>query len=533
MNLSDAEIMMIEQLTYFGGVDDGDKGKTIEEILSVYTESKLAEMDNSGGIDADRAAIVRYLQSNDKLNGLVLQGTMTDDDGKTLALCFTEDIENPVEAVVAFRGTTANEWGDNVEGLNVIETERQLDAKEYIEGLPYSNITVTGHSKGGNKAMYVSICCEKVDRCIAMDAQGFSEEFIEEYESEIADRAELIKNYSVKSDYVHVLLFQIPGTEQIYCEGYRIGNSPDRHHQPFTFFQIDDSGNIICDDGIPIVVTEKNGEPIEEDPSVKMLHEFTTYILNVASDDEKEKIVNVIATAADLFMGDGHTDQELADFLLSSPDELSLVLAYLVKYMDTYDLSVEDIDELLEMLGLNSLNEYIGVDFMGERYGIAEVISLLQDNLTDGENDPLIDGLLFVISKVLKAKDIDFDLKKFWDSTEDKINSIPNVSKKEGIKEPQIKKNNKTNVTAGNTLIVDTNKLRLYADRLESVNRRLATLDKKMNELYTKVGVVDLFYLIQADLMTSYSKKIHKCGIYLDSTANAFEFTERQVKNLF
>ena len=56
---------------------------------------------------------------------------------------------------------------------------------DYIENLPYDSITVAGHSKGGNKAQYVTVLSDKVDRCISMDGQGFSQEFIDKYYAEI------------------------------------------------------------------------------------------------------------------------------------------------------------------------------------------------------------------------------------------------------------------------------------------------------------------------------------------------------------
>ena len=54
-------------------------------------------------------------------------------------------------------------------------------------------------------------------------------------------------------------------------------------------------------------------------------------------------------------------------------------------------------------------------------------------------------------------------------------------------------------------LIVDTYKLSQYAQRIDKVNRRIANLDTRLNGLYYKVGLRDLFYLMQADAMTCYS----------------------------
>ena len=591
MNLSDSEIMMLEQLAYFDNIDEGDASKTIGEILSEYKETsldlgfvdktnsndKLSYQSNTNSLNSktfdlilnegekaalesafppvssqtlsyskneaiesavkeyeERGAVIRYVTENDKMNNLVLHSTMKDADGKTLAFCFVDE-NNPDEAVVIFKGTTSKEWGDNVEGLNAVETERQLQAKEYIDGLPFESITVAGHSKGGNKAMYVAICCENVSRCVSMDGQGFSREFIEEYEPEIARRAGIIKNYSVSTDYVHVLLFQIPGSEQLYCEGYRIGNDIGGHHEPLAFFQIDSEGNIVCENGNPVVVTEKNGKPITEDPSVVMLHQFTAYVLNVAPPEDKERIVKLIATALDMALGEKRGALDIADFLLSDAEGLSLVVAYLVKYMDTYDLTVDDIDELLQMLGLKTLDEYIGVDIFGIKFGISDLLTSIQKNLTDGENDPIINAILSSPNAAFGLVGSQMpSLSDFWKSTEDKINSIPSVSKSDGIKEPQISINvSDLESIADAILRVDTAKLRSYAERLTRVNGRIVTLDKELDSLYWKVGLRDLWNLIRADLMTGSNKRILNCAKYLNETAIDFESTERKVVDQF
>ena len=528
MGISDSELMMIEQLTYFG-VDEGDVGKTIGEILSSYTDEKLAKMTAGGGKDADRAAVIRHLQENDQLNDLKLHSTMEDGDDKTLALCFTDE-DHPGEAIVAFKGTTSKEWGDNVEGLNVADTQRQLEAKAFIDELPFDNVAVVGHSKGGNKAMYVSILCDKVTKCVAMDGQGFSAEFIEKYAPQIAERSGIVKNYSIQTDYVHALLFQIPGSEQLYCEGYRIGKDAARHHEPFTFFQIDKDGNIVCENGVPVVVTEKDGVKLSEDPSVKMLHELTVFVLNVAPDGDKEKIVTLLATLADMAMSGEYSAEEIFQYLLDNSDDAALVLAYIVKYMETYDLTTDDIDALLEMLGFKELDEYFSVEVLGETYGVTDLINLIYNNLTDGKNDPLINLFFAAFDRLLESKGYKISLKDFWLATEGYVKKIPKVSKGDGRREPKVQ----PGVATGSGVItVDTAGLRYYANRLNNVNARLVKLDQRMDNLYKEVGWRDLFTLIKADLLTGYSVRIQNCKRYLEETANDFDTTERNVSNQF
>lgn len=80
---------------------------------------------------------------------------------------------------------------------------------------------------------------------------------------------------------------------------------------------------------------------------------------------------------------------------------------------------------------------------------------------------------------------------------------------------------------------IDTAKLRGYAERLGKVNQRLTTLDGRMDDLYFKVGLRDLFNLIHADLWTGSNWRITNCAKYLNETANDFEGTERNVVGQF
>ena len=76
---------------------------------------------------------------------------------------------------------------------------------------------------------------------------------------------------------------------------------------------------------------------------------------------------------------------------------------------------------------------------------------------------------------------------------------------------------------------VNTALLRSYADRLTKVNQRIVSLDRRMDALYTKVGLQDLWNLLSADIMTGYNWHITNCARYLTETADDFDTVERNI----
>ncbi len=439
MVLTDNELGMIEQLTYlngavasaagvngFSGVKGGQNNMTIAEILECFDEESLRTLEEKGDMSIgfvsakEWAGIIRYLKSS-RMKDFVLSDTMVDSDGITLALCF-EDKNSPNEAIVAFKGTSGiKEWVDNVEGLNAYDTECQKEALDFIERLPYDSITVTGHSKGGNKAMYVAITSDKVTRCVAYDGQGFSQEFIDKYWAEIQEKSGIIAAYSLSTDYVHTLLFPVPNANHIYCKGYGIANIGE-HHSANSFFMTDDNGNIIVDEnGSPIVVQ------ISEDESIVMLHEFVSFVINNADGKDKDEIIGFLSELLTMvFSGDDLKTQEIVDYCLENEDTLALIIAYLSKYMQVYNLSTDDIDNLLETLGLNELNLLLTIaDFevFGNEININFNLANLITQLIDDEEDWIYKRLLSTL-KDLFLQQYDIDIHAFWDkvnSNKDKI----------------------------------------------------------------------------------------------------------------
>ena len=85
--------------------------------------------------------------------------------------------------------------------------------------------------------------------------------------------------------------------------------------------------------------------------------------------------------------------------------------------------------------------------------------------------------------------------------------------------------------TANPQIKVDTYKLVSYAQRLQSVNRRISTLDRRLDGLYWKVGLLDLWDLMKADIMTGYSWRLLRAASYLNDTASDFNKTETELTN--
>ena len=84
--------------------------------------------------------------------------------------------------------------------------------------------------------------------------------------------------------------------------------------------------------------------------------------------------------------------------------------------------------------------------------------------------------------------------------------------------------------SANPQIVLDTYKLRNYAQRLQSVNSRVSKLDGRLDALYWKVGLFDLWNLIQADLLIGYNYRIARCVSYLNDTASDFENAESAIQ---
>ena len=420
MNITDEELLMIEHLTYLNesvAKAAGLKGIELVENRSIYTllssfdSTAIANLEAKGDEPLaaevsgyEWAQIIKYLQNNTRLNKLVLIETMETPKGVPLALCFTDGTPDTREAIIAFKGTTGgDEWSDNVEGAILRDTPDQIEALEFVQGLPYADITLTGHSKGGNKANYITILCDKVTRCVGFDPQGFSQLFLNDpkYSKRIEERASLIKNYSLSTDFVHILLYELPGAKQIFCKGFGV-DSTGQHHSPNSFFYTDYYGNLVLD-GIfefPMFV-----ESVESE-SVALLRGYVRYLLETGSEKEVKEMVDYISG---IMYRKDKGSSEMIDFAFSDYDRLSTIVGGLLSYVDKNDISDRDIENLVITL--------FGSDVVGKIVSLA-----VNQGIDDDDSDPIFTNLAwFLADKLLSLKDIDLsdiinrsDFNKLW-----------------------------------------------------------------------------------------------------------------------
>ena len=82
-------------------------------------------------------------------------------------------------------------------------------------------------------------------------------------------------------------------------------------------------------------------------------------------------------------------------------------------------------------------------------------------------------------------------------------------------------------------ITIDTYKMKIYSQRIQTINNRLSKLDERIDSLYWKVGLLDLWNLMKSDFNISWSYRLSRCVSYLSDTATEFENVETAIiKNL-
>ena len=287
------ELLLIENLTYLDDIPPMSKvihhnGETVKELLETIDFELIDDEKYYAsfmpGIDW------KHMINAIKLNKRIMDAKIIDSHldqafGGGLGLSAIFVNEEMKEAVVAYRGTAAAEWTDDFLGANQIDSLQQINALEWYKAVYEKHnlkdyyVTVIGHSKGGNKAKYITILNNTVDRCVSFDGQGFSDKFMDYYKKEIVERQSVIENHNIDFDYVNILMNDI-GQKTFYC-GFNYGAGGfAESHCPNTFFDFIDDHNYR-------MVVNPNGQR----PEMQILNQFINSMIRSA-DNDKERSKN-------------------------------------------------------------------------------------------------------------------------------------------------------------------------------------------------------------------------------------------------
>lgn len=358
--LSVEEVLVLNNLMYMNGNDPFKdikeyQGKTIGDLVSDINTGKIkiSEEYTTFTTGEEWKNIIEYVRSNEKLQNTKIEACYDDGNGGRSVL-FHNTTDN--EAIAVYRGTgSGKEWKDNFEGGSLtdqtdqVSTAQQEGALEWFRSQnldQYDSVTVSGHSKGGNKAKYVTLMDDSVDRCLSFDGQGFSDEFVNKYQEKIAQNQYKIQNHNIAGDYVNILLNDVG--ERFYYEGYNYGDGKFiENHCPNTYMKFDENGNFVM-------------VPTEQNQDVQNLDYFLNNYLRTLSPEERYETMQLIGTLVESAQN-GSSINELLDIFLEGnyTDRAASLVAYFIKYAQEKPEIANSIRNILKEMGYEEFIKYV------------------------------------------------------------------------------------------------------------------------------------------------------------------------------
>ena len=209
--LTQEQLLLLNNLMYYDAPKDA---VTVADIAN-YAKHNTNTAKLSGGFEKHPDQMVEIadaILSDEKLSSLRVVGSTNKNN--VSAKCFVDPDTH--EATIAIRGTggSYDAWKDNVVGGYETDTECQKTIDSFVKemGNKYDDITITGHSKGGNLAQYATVKNgDEIDRCVSFDGQGFNKDFIEANKDAIEANKDKIVSVNAYNDYVNILLHPIAG----------------------------------------------------------------------------------------------------------------------------------------------------------------------------------------------------------------------------------------------------------------------------------------------------------------------------------
>ena len=251
----------------------GTQDLTLKEIVdNPVFQDRLTKAIEEGVVTKQYKEILENAVQTPDIGNIKLRDQSMKDgkfDMKHLIAATFEDTEGNL--IVAYRGTGDGKWVDNGVGM-VSDSQVQNYALEYFDYVASENpdkvIYVTGHSKGGNLAQYVTMFSDYRDRilkCYSIDGQGFSIEAETRFLSQQDYQVQVEKMISIngENDYVNPLGKKvIPDNQTFYISTPNAHDIVGFHDIAYLFYDEvkDEHGNPIALQRKSIFSSAQTGE---------------------------------------------------------------------------------------------------------------------------------------------------------------------------------------------------------------------------------------------------------------------------------
>ena len=462
---------------------------------------------------------------------------------------------------VHFNGTGDGNWNYNeaAYGAKPQPSKMQIWSLDYFESMyekhykdkSIKNLIVSGHSQGGNNAQFVTIRSEyarNITNCIALDAPGFSEQFVresvrllgEDYFSVLCSK---ILGYNGVYDYVSCLgqVSIIPKGNIKYIEYTGSLFDFEMYHMAGGLLNSDDYISFAneCSEFRNLVMQMneciKNLPPDQQLIMAELIMRFIDPCFNITKKD-LETLLNVLGPVLFDYLADNSNQVVPAlESMLGSKLDPAIVRVFNELLKDIGSLSPADRQKILEALFSLTVveNGKITFDFELNAESVKALLALfpalegLIENATEeylrkaGVPEWAIHFIMVnarfgvkILSAGLRLIAIGYLIgdwiKKAWDNFRNK------AGRDYVAKNPNFK--------------VDTDKLRNYATRITRVNSRLGQLDADLRSLYWQVGFFDLWAIVRVNILTSESPTLRRIISYLNDTAESFDRAESKAR---
>lgn len=530
--------LLLDMYVHFDIQKPSFTNKTLGELLQCIDKNSLQGDSEKRLYDYLSNAVLK----NDKLRNAVLISQSNCDGYSTKELVACTFRTDDGSVYVCYRGTGDGKWPDNAEAMNRENSLMQEAATSYYDNVMNHNdipddarVIVTGHSKGGNLAQYVTMTSDnryRIDACYSMDGQGMSRKGIEHFKQlngEENYNKQLDKMYSIcgENDYVNVLGIRIIPADHKYFVHTEEADNFGAYHDMYYL------GNKNYDG---FQWEYKNDEIVSAEPGeVAMLAEkLNNEMLEKLNDEEYEDATVFIMCALERIMpykgyiggvypfGTGNTEgttaEEFLGFLFHG---LPLAIKTLITTPE----------------GQKALGKFIykALKNVYDNYGPIGVVATVF--LTSVATVAVVKAVIkYFGGAIIVLRIVDYVLEQFPELKEAVLNLLHEmvsiaVDAIQCLQDWYDKNLNQGFIQATENpyLFVDTDKMDEYAVRLSNVITRVKKLDRAMNGLYNAVRLGDLGNALAANISVGGTGSLDRCRKYLTNTKTDFEAVEKYI----